>query len=310
MPFVKKSFFIPKPTKAFLFVMDCMGFTQAQAQRHISKGRLLKNGKPMKSSSVVEDEVEMLFFQPIASSHTPLFQTDNFMVFEKPSGLLVHPNYLSTEYTLLDAIRYFGGNHSNATHRIDMETSGLVLASKHKKSEVFLKQAFENRHIVKRYLAWVDGKVDKPFKCEVPLKVNCNDINTKHRVVVDKAGKDSLTEFTPLQYDKGLDTTLVLCAPRTGRLHQIRAHLFHVKHPILGDPIYGATYDATEAYLDRIQSKEERSTYHGALRLLLHAQSLSFTHKQKYYIESKLNFTALKSLITPKEKRIFNRGLN
>jgi 23S rRNA pseudouridine1911/1915/1917 synthase len=307
MPFVKQRFFIPKPTITFVFVMHSMHFTQAQAQRHISKGRLFQNGLPIKASgSTIEGEVEMLFFQPTQPIHSPLFQTKYFMLFEKPSGVLVHPTHITTEYTLLDDIRYFGGNNANATHRIDMETSGLLLASKEKKSEVFLKKAFENREIKKSYLAWVDGKVEKAFSCTAPIKVNKDYTQSKHKVFIDKSGKSALTEFTPLSYDEKLDATLLACFPHTGRLHQIRIHLFHVKHPILGDPLYGASYIASEACLEMKHSPEERRIQHGASRLLLHAHSLTFNYKQKYYIESKVDVTTYKTLICPKEKRVFN----
>ena len=81
-----------------------------------------------------------------------------------------------------------------------------------------------------------------------------------------------------------------------------------MKHPILGDPIYGATYIAANDYLDMTQSKEDRLIHHGAPRLMLHAQSLSFTYENKFHIESKENFKGMKVLIHPKETRVFNRN--
>ena len=129
---------------------------------------------------------------------------------------------------------------------------------------------------------------------------------TKHKVFIDDEGKASHTDFIPLEYDEVLDATLVACYPHTGRTHQIRIHLFHVKHPILGDPIYGASYEASNDYLDLTQSEESRLIHHGMPRLMLHAQSLGFTYGSKFYIESKSDFRSQKDLIYPKDKRVFN----
>jgi len=188
-----------------------------------------------------------------------------------------------------------------------METSGLFLASKHKKAERHLKSSFENRTIKKSYLAWVDGEITEPFSSEARIRVNKEGYDTtKHKVFISEDGKAAKTDFTPLEYDATLDATLLTCYPHTGRLHQIRIHLFHVKHPILGDPIYGASYAAADDYLDMTQSDKNRLIQHGAPRLMLHAQSLKFTYGSKFYIESRLDFVSEKSLIYPKDKRVFN----
>ena len=90
-------------------------------------------------------------------------------------------------------------------------------------------------------------------------------------------------------------------------MHQIRVHLFHVKHPILGDPIYGVPFEISNAYLDKILSEEDRALYTGASRLMLHAQSLDFSYNEVHYkIESKIDFKDLKSLIKLKNTRKFN----
>jgi 23S rRNA pseudouridine1911/1915/1917 synthase len=310
MPFVKEKYHIEEETIAFLYVMHTLNFTQGQAQRHIAKGRLLIDGESMTyTGHKIQGDVEMVFFRAKGRGKRPLFHDKNFMVFEKPSGILVHPNTMSTPYSMLDEVRTIAGANANSTHRIDMETSGLLLASKHKKAETLLKAAFENRSIKKSYLAWVDGKLTEPFTSKERIKINKEGYETtKHKVFIDEEGKSSHTDFIPLEYDEALDASLVACFPHTGRTHQIRVHLFHVKHPILGDPIYGASYEASNDYLDMIQSDEDRLIQHGAPRLMLHAQSLSFTYGNKYYIESKESFREMKNLITPKEKRVFNKN--
>ena len=310
MPFVKEKFHIEEETIAFLYVMRTLNFTQGQAQRHIAKGRLIIDGESMTHTGTkVQGDVEMVFFRPKGKGVRPTFQNHNFMIFEKPSGILVHPNTMATPYSMLDEVRQIAGDNANATHRIDMETSGLLLASKHKKAEHHLKSSFEKRTIKKSYLAWVDGKLTEPFTSTEKIKVNKDGYDeTKHKVFIAEDGKASHTDFIPLAYDEELDASLLACYPHTGRLHQIRIHLFHVKHPILGDPIYGASYAASDAYLDMLQSDEDRLIQHGAPRLMLHAQSLEFTYGCKFYLESKEDFISQKSLIYPKELRVFNKS--
>jgi len=310
MPFVKEKYHIEEETIAFLYVMRTLNFTQGQAQRHIAKGRLLIEGKSMTyTGEKIQGDVEMVYFKAKGRGRTPLFHNKDFMVFEKPSGTLVHPNTMSTPYSMLDEVRTIAGDNANSTHRIDMETSGLLLASKHKKAESFLKNAFEIKTIKKSYLAWVDGKLTEPFSSHERIKVNKEGYEeTKHKVFIDNEGKASHTDFIPLEYDEVLDASLIACYPHTGRTHQIRIHLFHVKHPILGDPIYGATYEASNDYLDLTQSEENRLIHHGAPRLMLHAQSLGFTYGSKFYIESRSDFKSQKDLIYPKNKRVFNKA--
>jgi len=309
MPFVKEKFVVKEETIAFLYVMRTLKFTQGQAQRHIAKGRLIIDGESMMHTGTkIEGEVEMVFFRAKGKGLKPTFQNKDFMIFEKPSGVLVHPNTMATPYSMLDEVRTIAGENANSTHRIDMETSGLLLASKHKNAERKLKGLFESRTIKKSYLAWVDGKITESFSSHEAISVNKEGYETtKHKVFIDSNGKASHTDFVPLEYDEKLDASLVACYPHTGRTHQIRIHLFHVKHPILGDPIYGASYEASDDYLEMTQSPKNRLIQHGASRLMLHAQSLSFTYASDFHIESKSDFRGMKDLIYAKEKRVFNR---
>jgi len=307
MPFVKEKFTVPKRMPAFLFIMRQFNFTQGQAQRVLAKGRLLINGESIfNTGEDIEGEVEVVYFKPSSRENRPLFQNKDFMLFEKFSGVLVHPNTMATPYSLLDEIRAIAGDNANAVHRIDMETSGLLLASKHKRAESYLKTSFESRKIQKSYLAWVDGKLTEPFSSSEPIKINNDYSETKHKVFISAEGKASHTDFTPLEYDETLDATLVACYPHTGRTHQIRVHLFHVKHPILGDPIYGTTFKAANAYLEEELSDDDRMIQMGASRLMLHAQSLSFPYGANYYLESKVDFAGMRELICSKDKRVFN----
>ena len=110
-------------------------------------------------------------------------------------------------------------------------------------------------------------------------------------VKVDESGKKSLTHVKPLKYFSDLNTTLVECSPHTGRQHQIRVHMFHVKHPIVGDPVYGQSEEYIVKYLDRELDRDTRVKISGARRLLLHANELEFElYGKKYQIKSNVDF--------------------
>ena len=293
---------------AFLYLMKEFHMGQGEAQRLIDRGRLLVGGKSMTDKSArIEGEIEVVYFQAKSRGKAPIFHTRDFALFEKESGVLVHPKTMLTEYSMLDEIRAHGGERANAVHRIDMETSGLLLASRNKRAESYLKSAFERREIEKSYLAWVDGKVEYPFSVDAPIRSRNDYSHNKHKVQIAESGKHSRTTFEPLEYDDLLDATLLACYPHTGRTHQIRIHLFHVKHPILGDPVYGTSFSATTDYLEKELGDEERMRETGARRLMLHAQSLKFHYKSDYELYSKVDFRTMKELICPKNERRFNR---
>jgi 23S rRNA pseudouridine1911/1915/1917 synthase len=306
MPFVKRPFHVEKPIKAFLYIMKQLNFTQGEAQRLIAKGRILIDGQSIyNTGATIQGDIEIVYFEPKSRGKKPIFVDKNFLVFDKPSGVLVHPNTMATEYSMLDEVRSHSGQNANGTHRIDMETSGLFLASRNKEAERYLKSSFENKTIQKQYLAWVTGKMTKNMIVEEPIKVRNDYTTSKHKVEISPDGKKAKTAFTPLLYDEELDTTLVECKPFTGRLHQIRIHLFHVKHPILGDPIYGTSFEASDKYLEMKITEEERLVETGATRLLLHANRLEFPYGANYNISTKVDFRESKKEICSKEKRRF-----
>lgn len=306
MPFVKRPFHVEKPTKAFLFIMRQFNFTQGEAQRLIAKGRILIKGESIfYTGEIIEGEIEVVYFEPKSRGEKPIFINKDFLIFDKPSGVLVHPNTMATEYSMLDEVRTHSGQNANGTHRIDMETSGLFLASRHKDAERFLKGSFERKSIQKYYLAWVTGKITEPFVVEESISIRNDYTSNKHKVEICENGKYARTEFKPLEYDEELDTTLVECKPLTGRLHQIRIHLFHVKHPILGDPIYGTSFEATDNYLDMKLTEEKRFIATGATRLMLHAHSLYFPYGATYHIVSRVDFSKVKNEICGKDERLF-----
>ncbi len=308
MAFINKKYTLQTPLPAFLFLMRELGVRQGEAQKIVATGRLLVDGvKCEHSGQKICGEVSVKMFEPQPKGVEPIFTTPDFALFDKPSGTLVHPTTYRTPYSLLDDIRHTFGKEANAIHRIDMETSGLLLASRNKPSEKRLKMMFEGRDVQKSYLAWVRGKIENDFSVDAPLIQN-NDFSTiKLKMLVHPKGKEALTYFEPIEYDPVHDATLVKATPHTGRQHQIRVHLFHVKHPILGDPIYGVPTDIAILYLDKVLSKEDRLYYMGAPRLLLHAQSLEFNDKGIHYrIESQMDFEKEKEKIVSPQRRFVN----
>jgi 23S rRNA pseudouridine1911/1915/1917 synthase len=305
LAFITRNYTIEEPTPAFLFLMRRLGVRQGEAQKIVATGRLRVDGERVEDSgAVICGEAEVLQFVPQPKGLAPVFVTPDFALFDKPSGTLVHPTTYRTPHSMLDEIRHHFGREANATHRIDMETSGLLLASRHKKAEKALKTMFETRGVKKSYLAWARGRIDAPFDVDVPLRQNTDFSTIKLKMLVDPEGKPALTHFEPLEYDPVHDATLVRATPHTGRQHQIRVHLFHVKHPILGDPIYGVPMEIAIKYLDKVLTPEERLVYMGAPRLLLHAQSLAFTYGgADYRIESRMDFERMKEEIVPPSKR-------
>lgn len=295
MPFVTKKLHAPTRQKAVLFLIHELGLSQSEAQRLVAKGRLSQNGIVMSNQAgFIEGDFDFICFEPLSLGLAPTFVANDFAVYDKPSGVLVHPQSRRTPYSLSDEIKHRFGHDANVAHRIDQETSGLVLVSRNKISETVLKLLFEDRQITKRYRAMVHGHLEHPLDIQEPL-LRKEDTCTLVRMVVKvhPEGKASRTYIKPLRYFPELNMTLVEASPFTGRTHQIRVHLFHVKHPIVGDPIYGQEEADIVRFLDKELSEDERHNKSGATRLLLHAHSLEFEYEgNRYYIVSQEDFLA------------------
>lgn len=293
MPFRTQTFFSSAPQSALTLLMNELKISRSDAQRFIARGRLSQNGVIKENPfEMIIGEYNVVCFVPKPQGIKPLLVANDFAVYDKPSGLRVHPNNLETYYTLNDDIKHTFGNDANAAHRIDQETSGLVLVSRHKNAEGILKQLFANRQITKHYLAMVRGEIKEVIDIQAPLYRNDHpNLKISMEVKVDPRGKPSHTIITPLHYFPDFDMTLIKASPLTGRTHQIRVHLFHVEHPIIGDPVYGQKVEDIHRYIDREIKGQERIDKTGASRLLLHAQSLEFSYKEeKYIIESESDF--------------------
>ena len=291
MSFAVKKYHLDKKTKAFKFLIDQLGYTMRDAQKLIDRQRVLVNGTVLvKKSAYIKGEIGIIEFVPQTQNIKPFFQTPDIAIFDKPSGVLIHPRNRKTEYSLTHEIKYLFGPKANITHRIDKETSGIVIAAKNSKTEKAIKRSFENREIKKGYLAFVRGKLESNLFIDQPILKNRDFSEVKLKVYIHEEGKPSQTVITPLHYYPEKNVTLVEALPLTGRQHQIRLHLFHVKHPIVGDPIYGVTTSVAADYLDGKLSHEERIRLTGASRLMLHANWIDFTYQNRYRIYSKYHF--------------------
>lgn len=292
-----KKVHLKEPQKAFLFLMRNFNITMRESQRWIDKKRLLMNGEPIiHKSFAIHGEIEVIYFEPTTLGLKPIFQTDQFALFDKPSGVLVHPKNRHTDYSIIHEAKYLFGKSANIVHRIDKETSGLIIVAKTRKDEIAFKKLFEARKIQKGYIALVRGKIDQEIFIDAPIAKNRDYSEIKLKTKISEEGKPSQTIIKPIRYFTDLNQTLVEAIPLTGRQHQIRVHLYHVGHPIVGDPIYGVDYESADAYLNGTLSEDERLLKTGGKRLMLHANWLSFNHHNRYRLYSKSDIYQLFNL--------------
>ena len=286
MGFVKEEFNI-KNVKLLDFLIENFKITESEAKKMVNRGRVAFNGERVKKYNQNYDGIlTIIYFKPQPLGLKPIFETEDFAIFDKPSGVAVHPKGLTHSQTLLDDVRFLYGKDANLAHRLDKETSGLIIASKNKWSEKILKTMFEKKEIQKYYIAKVEGKIEKTLTINKPILTN-SDLNIKMKVLIDKNGKSAKTIITPLKYENG--KTIVLAKPLTGRQHQIRVHLYHIGHRIIGDPLYGVKTEIADKYLKGELSSADRIKFTGSDRLELHSNRVVFEYgNRKYDISSKL----------------------
>ncbi|MGD9605336.1 MAG: RluA family pseudouridine synthase [Bacilli bacterium] len=195
-----------------------------------------------------------------------VFEDDDLLIVNKPTNLLVHPDD-NSEKTLDNIVYAYFINKNNPInprhlHRLDTDTSGLVIYAKHLLAHAFLNYQIENNLVEKKYYAIVEGTLkQKQGTIDLPIGRNRHEAN---KSIVSKQGKRAITEFKVIKEQNKqslLDVTI-----HTGRTHQIRVHLAHLDHPVVGDKLYGTQ----------------------AERLMLHAYYLAFIHprtKKKTFIQ-------------------------
>lgn len=290
MAHIKQSFYLKSPQKLSLFLIKELKFTPSTAQKIVANRRVLVDGKIVTNpTEIVLGNIEISEFRANPIGLKPIFQTLDFAIFEKPPFMLSHPKNRNSLNSILDEAKYlFGGN---IVHRLDFESSGLILTSKTKEIEIELKKLFQNREVKKEYLAYVKGVLRERVEIDAPISKNRDFKEVKDRGFIDfKFGKEAKTVITPLK-QMG-DTTLVKAKPLTGRVHQIRIHLNYIGFPILGEPIYGQSFEVASKYLDGKLSDRVKLTK--AKRVMLHSNLLEFKLRGvNYRVISNSNFENL-----------------
>lgn len=284
MPYILKKYDVTEGNKVEDFLVDVVKLSETLAHKLLQKGRIIdhKNKRLQKGQVLKSGYIEVLIFEPITKGLKPLFQTAHFALFDKPSGLLVHPTIHSSEYTLLDEIRYQFGDEGNLVHRIDAETSGLILVSKNGYAHYLLQEMFEQKTFVKKYKALVEKELNEELLIDKKITTSNGLIHLKMQTSPN--GKESSTLIRPIAYNKAKDQTLVEAIPYTGRQHQIRVHLDALSHRIVGDPIYGLDENFVDDFLNDKVGESERLKTAGASRLMLHAYYLEFTFLGNTYV--------------------------
>jgi len=263
--------------------------SRSAAQRLIDEGQVTVNGEPVKASYKVKggDLVAALVpgdepdEEPLAEA-IPLvvvYEDSSLLVVDKPAGMVVHPAPGHPGGTLVNALLAYlpelaasagappgeAASRPGIVHRLDRDTSGLILVAKNEKTRRALQRQFKDRQVHKAYLALLDGHLQPAWgRIEAPLG---RDPHHRQRMAVLPGGREAITEYHVLeQFSHPIgpvagDYTLVEAEPLTGRTHQIRVHLASIGHPIAGDRVYG----------------RRRSSLPLA-RQFLHARRLGFKH--------------------------------
>jgi 23S rRNA pseudouridine1911/1915/1917 synthase len=259
-------------------------WSRARLQRLIENEDVLVNGKVAKPSYKLReaDEIEVELVAPPTDVFTPenipldiVYEDDTVVVVNKQPGLVVHPAPGTPSGTLANALAFHfqklpdvTGVRPGIVHRLDRDTSGLLVVAKTEAALENLSDQFRDRSVYKSYVALVHGRVvSNTGKIDQPL---ARDRSNRTRMAVVRGGRNALTLY---RVRRSFDRfTLLDVELKTGRTHQIRVHLAWIKHPVVGDETYGGGRDNT------IQDPRLRAAIRGLKRHFLHAEKLGFKH--------------------------------
>ncbi len=257
------------------FLVTCLPeFSRARLQGLIEGGFVSINGSPAKKSGQSLDngyEVEVRIPPPVPSGLTgeniPLdiiFENDDLIVVNKPAGMVVHPAAGHASGTLVNAVLGYdpdmegigGEERPGLVHRLDKETSGLIVLAKNERAHNWLQEQFRLRKVEKTYLALVDGKPPTPVG-RVEASIGRDPSHRKKMAIMTPGkGRDAVSEYITLETFK--EHTLLEFHPHTGRTHQIRLHCEFLGCPIVGDSVYGKrkfTVDINRHFLHAFRLK-------------------------------------------------------
>lgn len=263
-------------------------FSRTYIEKMCENGKVFVNGKLAKSShyrlrsnDIIEYDIpleEKIELKPIAGDLDIAYEDDDVLVVNKPQGLVVHPAPGHKDDTLVNmlvgkisSLSTNGGDfRPGIVHRIDKDTSGLLLIAKNNRSHAFLSSLLKDHNISREYYALVEGIIyEDDGKVIAPIG---RDQKFRQKMAVDTLhGKDAITHFHVIKRYK--NATLIACKLETGRTHQIRVHMAYIGHPVVGDQLYN------------------KKKYPGLTGQMLHAYRLTFpqpTTKKEIVVETKL----------------------
>ena len=221
-------------------------------QRMIDEGNILVNGRKVKTSYKVAkgDLITIQDEEPQETDLVPqdiplniIYEDDDILIINKEKGMVVHPGAGNPDGTLVNAIMAkcrdslsgIGGKiRPGVVHRIDKDTSGLVIIAKNDKTHIDISEQIKNREVEKTYFALVRGNIkENEAVINMPIGRSTKD---RKKMAVDKKGKEAITEFKVLKRYDGF--TYIEVKIKTGRTHQIRVHMAEIGYPIIGDEVY------------------------------------------------------------------------
>jgi 23S rRNA pseudouridine1911/1915/1917 synthase len=277
--------------------------SRSQIQKWIKNGLVLVDGEPVKVNHVVRphERIDVRIPKPpppdIVPETIPLrvvYEDKHLMVIDKPAGMVVHPAYGHSSGTLVHALLGYGSSLSNENapdrpgivHRLDKDTSGLLVVAKDDAVHRGLAAQFSDKTIWREYAALVWGIVRASRgTIDTGLARNLKD---RKKISVSQTGKKAVTHY--LVEKRYSFLTLLTLKLETGRTHQIRVHLAHLGHPVFGDPTYGGRNRPLSG-MNRDQAGLAAEMLEGLTRQALHAKTLGFIHpvtKQTVRFDSEL----------------------
>ena len=257
------------------YLAEELGISRSTVKKMIDEGFVLVNGKEVKASLILSEADELFVkdgFIKEASFEAEdipiniVYEDDDLLVINKKSGMVVHPGNGNTSGTLVNALMHYTKNLSNKeafrpgiVHRIDKDTSGLMLVAKNDKAHDILAEGFKNKTIKREYIALVCGVIGEGSGViDAPIGRDAKD--RKKMCVTSENSKKAVTHFKVLKRYE--DYTLLRLILDTGRTHQIRVHMKYIGHPVYNDPVYGKAYNDFGQFLHSASIDFEQPTTH------------------------------------------------
>jgi 23S rRNA pseudouridine1911/1915/1917 synthase len=281
------------PMRIDKFLVDRIeGITRNRVQQGIEEKRVLVNGAPIKANYKVKpaDDIRIIVYEepkkyevkPEKMDLEIIYEDEALMIINKPAGLTVHPGVGNYTGTLSNALAYHlndgiheSNRHPYLVHRIDKNTSGLLLVGKTTKATNFLAAQFKKHTTVRKYHALVWGLFEEKEGTIIGNVGRSTRNRQVFTVVPDTQGKHAITHYKVLE--EFTYTSLIECELETGRTHQIRVHLQHAGHPIFGDEKYGGLQIRKGVVFSKYKQFVE-NCFTIMPRHALHAKTLGFVH--------------------------------